>query len=52
MIKYRNRIISEKAIDDALEALKEKIAPETVAKIVKLPLEQVLELQKQVTVTA
>jgi len=52
MKKYRNRIISEKAIDDALEALKEKIAPETVAKIVKLPLEKVLELQKQITVTA
>ena len=52
MKKYRNRIISEKAIDDALEALKEKISPETVAKIVKLPLEQVLELQKQISVTA
>ena len=44
--------IKRKAIDDAVSALKEKIAPETVAKIVKLPLEQVLELQKQVTVTA
>ncbi len=52
MKKYRNRIKTEKAIDDAISALKEKIAPETVAKIVKLPLEKVLELQKQVTVTA
>ena len=52
MQKYDNRIIKEKAIDDALSALKEKIAPETVAKIVKLPLEQILELQKQITVTA
>lgn len=52
MQKYDNRIIKEKAIDDAISALKEKIAPETVAKIVKLPLEKVLELQKQVTVTA
>lgn len=52
MQKYDNRIIKEKAIDDALSALKEKIAPETVARIVKLPLEQILELQKQITVTA
>lgn len=52
MKKYRNRIKTEQAIDDAISALKEKIAPETVAKIVKLPLEEVLELQKKVTVTA
>lgn len=52
MKKYRNRIKTEQAIDDAISALKEKIAPETVAKIVKLPLEKVLELQKQITVTA
>ena len=52
MKKYRNRIKTEQAIDDAISALKEKIAPETVAKIVKLPLEQVLELQKQISVTA
>ena len=52
MKKYRNRIKTEQAIDDAISALKEKIAPETVAKIVKLPLEKVHELQKQITVTA
>lgn len=44
--------MKRKAIDAAISALKERIAPETVAKIVKLPLEQVLELQKQITVTA
>lgn len=42
----------EKAIDTAIAALKENIAPEVVARIVKLPLEDVLELQKQITVTA
>ena len=47
-----NQGMKRKAIDDAIEALKEKISPETVAKIVKLPLEEVLELQKKVTVTA
>ena len=41
-----------KAIADAMAALREKIAPETVARIVELPLEQILELQKQITVTA
>ncbi len=47
-----NQGMKTKAIDAAVEALREKIAPETVAKIVKLPLEEVLELQKKVTVTA
>ena len=42
----------EKAIADAIAALEEKISPEVVARIVKLPLEEVLELQKKVTVTA
>lgn len=37
----------EKAIEDATEFLKENISPEVIAKCVKLPLEQVLELQKQ-----
>ena len=35
---------NEKAIEDALEFLKEEIPPETIAKCVKLPLEKVLEL--------
>ena len=52
MQKYDNRIRKETEIEVAIGALKEKIAPETVAKIVKLPLEQILELQKQITVTA
>ena len=37
----------EKAIEDAIEFLKEKVAPETIAKCVKLPLEKVLELQRE-----
>ncbi len=52
MQKYDNRIRKETEIEVAIGALKEKIAPETIAKIVKLPLEQILELQKQITVTA
>ena len=41
----------QKAIQDAIEFLKEKISPATIAKCVKLPLEKVMELQKEVTVT-
>lgn len=37
-----------KAVEDAIEFLKEKVSPEVIAKCVKLPLEQVLELQKQI----
>ena len=37
-----------KAIEDAKEFLKENIAPEIIAKCVKLPLDQVLELQKEI----
>ena len=36
----------------AIELLKEDISPEIIAKCEKLPLEEVLELQKQITVTA
>ena len=39
-----------KAQEDAIELLKENIAPETIAKCVKLPLEKVLELQKSIAV--
>lgn len=42
--------IQKKAIDDAIEFLKEEISPEIIAKCVKLPLEQVLELKKSITV--
>ena len=52
MQKYDNRIRNEKAIADAIAALQENIAPEIVARIVKLPMEEVLELQKKFTVTA
>ena len=40
----------QKAIEAAIEFLKEKIPPETIAKCVKLPLEKVLELQKEILV--
>ena len=39
---------SQKAVEDAIEFLKEKISPEIIAKCVKLPLAQVLELQKKI----
>lgn len=43
---------NEKAVEDAVEFLKENIPPETIAKCVKLPLEKVLELKEQITVKA
>ena len=52
MQKWENRVRNEKALADAIAALEEKIAPEVVARIVKLPLKEVLELQKKITVTA
>ena len=42
--------VEQKAIDAAIELLKEKIDPEIIAKCEKLPLEQVLELKKSITV--
>ena len=42
----------QKAIEDAKAFLQENIAPETIAKCVKLPLETVLELQKEVVAQA
>lgn len=42
--------VEVKAIDDATEFLKENISPEIIAKCLKLPLEQVLELKKSITV--
>ena len=36
-----------KAIEDASEFLKENISPEIIAKCVKLPLDQVLQLKSQ-----
>lgn len=42
--------VKVKAIDDATEFLKENISPEIIAKCVKLPLEQILELKKSITV--
>ena len=45
-------LYDEKAIEDATELLKENVSPEIIAKCVKLPLEQVLDIQKQITVNA
>ena len=42
----------KKAIDSSIEFLKKGIAPEIIAECEKLPLEKVLELQKQITETA
>ena len=42
----------QKAIEAAIELLKEKISPEIIAKCEKLPLEKVLELQEQIAVKA
>ena len=42
----------KKAIDSAIEFLKEKIDPKIIAKCEKLPLEKVLELQEQLAVKA
>ena len=39
----------QKAIDDAVEFLKEGISPEIIAKFVKLPIEKVLELKEKTT---
>lgn len=50
--RFEDRGAQKKAIEDATELLKENISPEIIAKCVKLPLEQVLELQKQITVPA
>lgn len=38
----------QKAIEDATNALSMNLSPEQVSKITGLPLEQVLELQKQI----
>ena len=42
---------TEKAIEDASELLKENISPEIIAKCVKLPLDQVLQLKSQLVQT-
>ena len=42
----------EKAVEAAIEFLKENIPPETIAKCVKLPLEEVIKLKEQLSVTA
>ncbi|MBQ5491687.1 MAG: Rpn family recombination-promoting nuclease/putative transposase [Treponema sp.] len=44
--------MQQKAIEDATEFLKENVSPEVIARCVKLPLEKVLEIQKQISVTA
>ena len=39
----------QKAIDDAVEFLKEGISPEVISRCVKLPIEKVLELKEEIT---
>ena len=39
-------------IEASIELLKEGLSPEIISKCVKVPIEDVLELQKQITVTA
>ena len=46
----REEGIQQKAQEGAEELLKEKISPEIIARCLKLPLEQVLELQKSIAV--
>ena len=42
----------EARIEAAIELLKEHISPEIIAKCENLSLDEVLELQKQITITA
>ncbi len=42
--------VNKKAIEDAISFLKEGDSPEKVARCIKLPLEKVLELQKEIAV--
>ena len=42
----------QKAEEATIEFLKENISPEIIAKCVKLPLERVLELQKEIMAKA
>lgn len=44
----RNEGREEKAIEAATDFLKENVSPEIISKCLKLPLEQVLELKKQI----
>lgn len=46
----REEGIQEKAFEDAAALLKEKISPEIIARCVKLPLEQVIQLQTKLEV--
>ena len=39
----------KKAVEDAIELLKENVSPEIIAKCVKLPIEQIQELAKQLS---
>ena len=41
--------IQQKAIEDAINLLKEGDAPEKISRCIGLPLEKVLELQQQLT---
>ena len=43
--------VQQKAIEDATNLLREGDSPEKISRCIGLPLEKVLELQKQITVT-
>ena len=44
--------VQQKAVEDATNMLKKKYSTSDISEITGLPLEQVLELQKQITVQA
>ena len=44
-----DRGMEQKAVEDARNFLKEGIAPEVISRCTGLPLDQVLELQKELT---
>ncbi len=50
-IKGHEAGLQEKAVEDAKKLLKKNIPIETITECIGLPLEQVLELQKQIEVT-
>ena len=48
----RKVALQEKAVEAAIEFLKEGDSPEKIARCIGLPLEQVLELQEKIKVNA
>ena len=53
-VSHRNGVREgreEKAVEDAIEFLKEGDSAEKISRCIGLPLEKVMELQKEITVT-